>query len=56
MKRGKGLGDRSKAIISIFVILYIAIAIFFFLFFSTDLFNQDIGSKAQIKNPAKSNG
>jgi neutral ceramidase len=52
----KGISDKSRNVLSVFAILVVAVGLFFFLFYSTNLINQDVGNVAQIKKVEKKLG
>ena len=49
----RGLNDKRKNVISFFAIFILAVALFFFLFYSTNLFNQNVDNIAQIRKVEK---
>ncbi len=53
MKKEGGLSDKNKNIISIFAIVTVAIILFVYLFFSTNLFNFDAEGMARISKADK---
>ena len=49
----EGLNDKNKTIISVIAVVALGFTLFFFLFFSTNLFNTDLENVAQIRKIEK---